>query len=611
MDAPRPSRNLIEPLLARGARAEGCAALRFTGDRLEEITWGRVLERVRAVSEGLVAIGVQPGDRVAILSSTRVEWSIADLAVLGARAVTAPIYASCTAGEIEHVLRDSGARVVFVDDDASTGDAAGRWSRLRAALGRAPSVQHVVAFDLPGDPAARRLSLSELESLGAERLGVDPLGLERRAAQLAPEDLACICYTTGTTGDAKGVLLTHGNWIAQAAALPQIGLMAQDDVVLLFLPLAHSFGKMVQSAWVDQGFPLAFARSPETVVDDAGAVRATAIPAVPRLFEKIFARVLADGAATPGVRGRVFLWALRQFERYAAARIEGRAFRSLRWAVARRLVFSKIRARLAERTGGRMRGFISGSAPLSRRLAIFFEAVGLPILEGYGSTETAAPTHVNRLDFIRLGTVGLPFPGVETRIAADGEVLVRGPQVMKGYHGRPDLTAEVLDADGWFHTGDIGELDADGCLRITDRKKDLIKTSGGKLVAPVQLEQALSALPLVSHAVVVGDRRHFVSALLTVAPEEAARWAADAGLGTPSYETLVRSPALRAELQAGLDLVNAGLPRYAQVKRFAVLEREFSTADGELTAKLSVRRRLVTERYRPVIDALYREPAQG
>jgi long-chain acyl-CoA synthetase len=602
-------RNLVEPLLAHRARAGACAALHYVGDRLVEVSWGELLERVRALSEALVALGVKPGDRVCIFAPTRLDWSVADLAVLGAGGVTAPIYASCTAAEVEHVLQDSGARVVFVDGEASEGGAAGRWTRLRTALASAPSVEHVVAFDLPSDAAARVRSLADLEATGRTLLAVDPNGLERRCDQLRPDDLACICYTTGTTGLAKGVLLTHGNWIAQAEALPHIGLMAQDDLVLLFLPLAHSFGKMVQAAWVDQGFPLAFARSVESVMDDAGAVRPTAIPAVPRLFEKIYARVLADGAATPGVRGRIFLWAMRQFERYASARIEGRPFRSASWSLARRLVFSKIRDRLRARTGGRLKGFISGSAPLSQRLAIFFEEVGVPILEGYGLTETAAPTHVNRLDFIRMGTVGLPFPGVETRIAEDGEVLLRGPQVMKGYHRRPDLTAEVLDGDGWFHTGDIGEVDAEGCLRITDRKKDLIKTSGGKMVAPVLLEQALSGLPLVSHAVIVGDRRRFVSALLTIAPEEAGRWAVEAGLGNVPYATLLRSPALEAELSAGIDAINAGLPSYARIRKFAVLERELSVADGELTAKMTVRRKLVTERYRAVIDGLYGESA--
>jgi long-chain acyl-CoA synthetase len=602
----RRARNLVELLLRRTAQPDACAALHCPSGRLEEVTWGQLLDRIRAVSEGLVALGVRPGDRVCILAPTRLDWCVADLAAMGAGGVTVPIYASNTAAEIEHVVRDSGARVVFVDGEHAEGGAPGRWSRLRVALPRLPAVDHVVAFDLPGDAAGHVLSLAELEARGRARLAGRPHpGLEERSAALGPDDLACICYTTGTTGVAKGVLLTHGNWTSQAHAIPQVGLMAEDDVVLLFLPLAHSFGKLVEAAWIDQGFPLAFARSPETIMEDAAAVRATAIPAVPRVFEKIYARVVRDASALPGVRGRVFRWAMRQFDRHAAARIEGREVTSLRWRIARRLVFRKIGAALQARFGGRMKGFISGSAPLSRRLSVFFDECGLPVLEGYGLTETTAPTHVNRLDFIRLGTVGLPFPGVETRIADDGEILVRGPQVMKGYHGSPAMTAEVLDDDGWLHTGDIGEVDADGCLRITDRKKDLIKTSGGKYLAPQHLEQALSGLPLVSQAVVVGDRRRFVAALLTVDPEEGAAWASAAGLGQLAHGALLRSPALRAQLQAGVDQVNAGLPTYSQIRKFAILERELTIDDGELTAKLSVRRKLVTERYGAVIDALY------
>jgi long-chain acyl-CoA synthetase len=603
--ARRRSRNLIEPLLERGANPHLCAAIHRVGERMEEVSWGRLIERVRAASEGLVELGIEPGDRICIFAPTRVDWCVADLAIMGAGAVTAPIYASNTPEEIEHVLRDSGARAIFIDGEASEGGASGRWSRLRAAMAQVPALERVIAFDLPSDPASRLLSLADLEERGRKRLADHPRGLEERSRALKPDDLACICYTTGTTGVSKGVMLTHGTWTYQAQAVTQVGLMAQDDIVLLFLPLAHSFGKLIQAAWLDQGFPLAFARSPETAVDDAAAVGATVMPAVPRLFEKAFTKVVSEAGAQPGVKGRLFRWAMEQFDQYAAARLEGRQFDSLQWRLARRVVFAKIRERLQARFGGRMRAFISGSAPLSRRIALFFEECGLIILEGYGLTETAAPTHVNRPDFIRLGTVGLPFPEVETRIADDGEVLLRGPQIMKGYYGKPELTAEVLDADGWLHTGDIGEIDPDGCLRITDRKKDLIKTSGGKYLAPQQLEQMLAAIPLVSHAVVIGDRRRFVSALFTISAEEGGRWAAEVGLSPASYEALVRSPALRARIQSALDEINARLPSYATIKKFAILEREFSVENGELTAKLSVRRKVVAERNKAIVDGLY------
>jgi long-chain acyl-CoA synthetase len=468
--ARRRSRNLIEPLLERGGRPDACAALHFGLDGLQGVSWGWLLERVRALSEALIARGVGPGDRVCVFAAARLDGAVADLAIAGARAVTVPLHPSSTVAEVEHVLRDSGARVAIVDGDVAERGAPGRWSRLRAAMARVPAVDQVVAFDLPSDPGARVVALGVLEACGRAMVAGHPGGLEARSATLGEGDVASICYTGRRAGAARGVLLTHGNWTAQALAIPQVGLLAGDDVVLTALPLADVFGRAVQAAWVDRGFPLAFARSPETVLDDAAMVGATAIPAVPQLLESLLALLVGHGGALPGVRGRLFRWGMRQFDQHAAARMGGRDADTPRWRIARELVFARVGTALRERLGGRVRGFISGTAPVSQRLAILFEQCGLPVLEGYGQTETAGPTHLNRLDGVRLGTAGLPFPGVETRIAVDGEVLVRGPQVMKGYHGLPALTAEVLDADGWLHTGDLGEVDAEGCLRITGRK---------------------------------------------------------------------------------------------------------------------------------------------
>jgi long-chain acyl-CoA synthetase len=601
----RRARNLVELLLARELSPDSLAAIHHAGEGWKEVRWGEVVQRARAVSEALVELGIVPGDRVCIFAATRLDWCVADFAIMGAGAVTAAVYASNTPAEVEHIINDSGASLVFVDHDLGEGASGGRWSRLRTIARRLPTVERFIGFDLESNPEARLLGLSDLEARGRALVEAHPHGLEERCRTIGPEDLACICYTAGTTGPSKGAMLTHGNWTYQAQAVAQAGLMAHSDVVLLFLPLAHSFGKVVQAVWLGQGFPLAFARAPETAVDDAATVKATIMPAVPRVFEKAFAKVVGDAGTLPGAKGWLFQWAMRLFDEYAAARIGGRPYDSVQWRIAKRLVFSQLGARLKARFGGHVRAFVSGSAPLSQRVALFFSQCGLTILEGYGLTETSAPTHVNRPELIRLGTVGLPLMEVETRIAEDGEVLVRGPQIMKGYFGKPDETAQVIDPEGFFHTGDLGEIDAEGCLRITDRRKDLIKTSGGKLVSPQELEIALRAMPLVSQAVIVGDRRRFVSALLTIGEEPAIRWAAGEGLPGAPFAELVRSQALRARIQAAVDEINAALPPYATIKKFAILGEDFSQQGGELTPKLSVRRKVVAQKYKSVIDALY------
>jgi len=368
--------------------------------------------------------------------------------------------------------------VVF-DNDQSEGRLPGRWSRLKQIRAELPALKHFISYELASDEGQGLVSFGDLEELGASRLSANPRGLEARAGATGADDLAFIIYTSGTTGKPKGVMLTHANWVSQARAVVEIGLLVESDRVLLFLPLAHSFALVAYAAWLGVGMELAFAESIERAVDNAAEIKATVMPAVPRVFEKAYNRVVSDGNAQPGVRGRLFAWAMSEFEQYAAARAEGREYTSVQWALAKRLVFTEIEKKLKNRFGGHMREFISGGAPLARKIGYFFEVCGLLICEGYGLSETCAPTHCNRPTANKVGTVGQPFPQTEVLIADDGEILVRGPQVMKGYYNMPEETAAVLDADGWFHTGDIGEQDAQGYLRITDRKKDLIKTSGG------------------------------------------------------------------------------------------------------------------------------------
>jgi len=606
-DSPQDSlaaENIVSLLLRRTDGPRPAARSKEAGV-WRDVPWSSVVGRVRNLSEGLVALGVEPGDRVAIWAPTRPEWSLADLAVLGARAVPVPVYPSVTTDEMRYVVTDCGAKVLLLDGDVADKDGPGRWTRLRGIRAQIPAIEHVIAFDLPTDASSGLLSLAELEERGRTAPGAHPHAVDGRAKLIRPDDLATIVYTSGTTGLPKGVRLSHGGWSVQARSLPQLDLLHEDDTALLFLPLAHVFGRAVEVAWVTTGCTLAYAEAVEKLVDNAAEVRATMLPAVPRIFEKAFAKVVQDGRSQPGLRGLLFRRAMRQFDRYAEARVRGEELRSPEWALLRRVVFGAVEKRLKARFGGRMRLFLSAGAPLQARIAVFFELCGLVVLEGYGLTETTGPTHLNRIQDRRPGTVGPPMPQCEVRLAEDGEILVRGPMVMQGYHGLADETAQVLDADGWFRTGDIGEIGEGGYLRITDRKKDLIKTATGKYVAPQAVENALKAEPLASQVVVLGDARPYVVALITLSDEVWKRWAAEQGW--PQDESPARRPEVRTRLQAAVDAVNATLPNWSRVRRFAVLERDFTPETGELTLKLSVKRKVVATKYAQVIEGLYAE----
>jgi len=402
------------------------------------------------------------------------------------------------------------------------------------------------------------------------------------------------------------VVLTQSNWVYEANGVREIDLMRPDDAVLLFLPLAHSFARVTETAWLALGFCLAFAESNDKVVDNCADVRPTVFPAVPRIFEKVFTKVLVDGSGQPGLKGRLFRWAMRLFDAEAAAREAGQKGPAA-YGLAKRLVLSKVAARLNARLGGRLRFFVSGSAPLSRKLAFFFQEVGLVILEGYGLTETSAGTCVNLPGRLRIGTVGPPLPGTELKIAEDGEILIRGGGVMKSYYQLPEATAETLNADGWFHTGDIGTIDPEGYLTITDRKKDLIATAGGKKVAPQKIENELRSYPIISQAMVSGDRRKFLSALLTVNEETARRLTAEHQLNPPDLAGLLASAPVREAVESAVREVNSKLASFETVKRYAVLPQDFTQDSGELTPSLKIKRKFATQKYQRVIDSLYDE----
>jgi long-chain acyl-CoA synthetase len=593
----RGARNLVELFEMQAARQGGKAAVKHKRDgRWQEVSWKEMARRARDVSDGLAALGVQPGDRVSIIGETQLEWIVADVGVMGAGAVTVPIYQSNPAHECQYILEHSGASWIFVDSEAQA-------AKIREVLPRLPGLKGVIRF--AGDPrSGQERTLESLEQAGAEWRAAHAEAHAARVARIGMGDPACILYTSGTTGNPKGVVLTHGNWTYEARAVAEISIVQPDDVILMFLPMAHSFAKVVQVSWFALGATAAFVESLEKIVDNAGEVRPTTMPSVPRIFEKAYHAVVSKGLQTPGLKGKLFKLAMKGFDDWASGKIAGEERSSFAFAIGRKLVFPKLAEALAERFGGRMRVFASGGAPLSPRIGWFFHLVGFTILEGWGLTETSAATCVNRMGANKIGTVGPPVPGTEIAIAEDGEVLVRGPGVMKEYYRNPAATAETI-RDGWLYTGDIGELDRDGYLRITDRKKDLIKTSGGKYVAPQNLENELKADPLIAQVMVHGDQRKFISALVTLNEENARKWAAENGV--PAGARLHEDPRVYGRIHRTVDTLNSRQASYSAIKKFAILPRDFSIETGELTPTLKVKRKFCAQKYKDVLDAFYVE----
>jgi long-chain acyl-CoA synthetase len=569
------------------------------GEVWHDVASAEVRRSVEELSEGLVALGVVPGDRVAILSENRPEWAYADYACLTARAIDAPIYPTLTAGQVAYILKDSGARAVFVSDP----EQAGKVAEQRAGL---PDLEHVIRMqDGPGFPEGT-LSLEELRAKGRPGLEKDPGIVKRRAAHNQPDDVATLIYTSGTTGDPKGVMLTHGNITTNVlGGLEVFAMLGPDDVALSFLPLCHSFERMAGHYLMHQaGATVCFAENVATVPQNMLEVRPTVMCSVPRLYEKIYARIQDKVAQDPPLSRKIFNWALGVGRAGFEARLKKRSpgpWLRLQAALAEALVFGKIK----QRTGGRLRLFVSGGAPLAREIAEFFGAVGLLVCEGYGLTETSPVIAVNRPDDVRPGSVGQAIRDVEIRIAEDGEILTRGPHIMKGYWNQPEATAEAIDSEGWFHTGDIGHLDERGFLTITDRKKDLIVTSGGKNIAPQPIENKVKTHPLVAEIVMVGNKRNFCSALVLPAFENLEPWAKQQGIGDGSREALVENPKVVEHYEKLVAELTADLAQYEKIKKIALLTEEFTIESGELTPTLKVKRRVVEERYAPVIDRLY------
>jgi long-chain acyl-CoA synthetase len=591
------AQNLVQ-LFERQALRRGVntAVKHKRGGQWQDVSWAEMARRARDVADGLAALGLRPGDRVAVIGETQIEWILADLGILGAGGITVTIYQSNKPAECQFILADSGARFIFCDTAAQV-------AKIREVRHELPALEGIIRATGPAADGFER-TLDDLEQLGASWRAGNPRAHEERVSRIGRDDPASIIYTSGTTGNPKGVILTHGNWVYEAYAVEECKLIADDDLVLMFLPMAHSFAKVIEAVWFSTGATCAFVESLERIIDNAGEVRPTVMPAVPRIFEKAFNTVVSKGLATPGLKGRLFQLALESFEEYAAAREQGKGYSSFGLLIGKKLVFPKLTHTLNERFGGRMRLFVSGGAPLATKIAYFFDLLGFSILEGYGLTESSAGTFVNRPGKNRIGTVGPPVPGTEVRIAEDGEILVKGPCVMKGYYNNPQATAEVLK-DGWLYTGDIGFVDEAGCLKITDRKKDIIVTAGGKNVAPQNLESELKTDPLISQVMVYGDQRKFLSALVTLNDENARKWATERGL--PGGAGLHTDPKMRSRVQQAIDALNTKQASYATIKKFAILPSDFTQETGELTPTLKVKRKVVAQKYREILDAFYVE----
>ncbi len=589
------------PFHLMGRVPKPLATGRCRGTELDGLSSKELFERVRDLSLGLGALGMSKGDRVAIVSESRPEWIISDLAVLSAGAVLAPIYPTLSASQARYILQDCGARLAIV----STAAQLEKVQEIRHLL---PSLEAVIVMapELGSGPSV--LSLDEVERRGHARMTGEwgaAKAFRDAARHVVPADLATIIYTSGTTGEPKGVMLTHealaSNLHAGAAVL-DVGL---DDVALSFLPLSHAFERMTSYVYLLKGVTMIFAESMDTIARDIGVVRPTMLTGVPRVYEKMQARIMEKGSAGSAVKARLFRWAIGVGLSRARAVLRGKsagALTSLQYPLADKLVFSKVRAGV----GGRLRFVVSGSAPLPSSVTEFFYGIGLPVIEGYGLTETAPILTVNPLGAARVGTVGRAVPDVSLRIADDGEILARGPNIMTGYYNKPEATADVLK-EGWFHTGDIGTLDGEGYLTITDRKKDLLVTSGGKKIAPQPIESVLKQSPLIAEAVILGDRRKYAAALIVPDFNALERRLKDLGRPPADRATLVSRADVLALYQEIVDALNLELAQFERIKRIALLPREFSMDSGELTPTLKVKRKVVEDTWREQIEELYRE----
>ena len=563
------------------------------GGKYISVSHKETLDAVDKASQGLIALNLAKGDRVALLSENCYEWVIADLAILSAGMINVPVYATLPAKQIEYILRDCEARAIFV----STPEQLEKIESMRADL---PSLSHVILFEAVATTQSA-VTLKELIAKGAS--SPQEQGFRDRIATIGKYDWASIIYTSGTTGDPKGVILNHWNFVSNVLSVMKIFELGPVDRCLSFLPLSHVFERTGgYYVMMYSGATIAYAESIDTVPQNLLEVAPTVMVSVPRLYEKMYARIMDTVTSGSAVKKAMFFWAIQVGKKYVHQKLEKRLKRATKtqYNIANRLVFRKLQAR----TGGKLRFFISGGAPLSREIAEFFYAAGLPVLEGYGLTETSPVITLNTFESFKFGTVGKPVPGVTVRIAEDGEILAKGPNIMLGYYKKPELTNEVLDG-AWFYTGDIGYLDDDGFLTITDRKKDIIVTAGGKNVAPQPIENLLKTNKYIAEAVIIGNRRKFVSAIIVPNLENVRAFATAAGVSYEDNADLVKNPKITQKLHDEIEEMSEHLASFERIKKFILVDKDFTIEDNELTPTLKVKRAIIERKFTDQIDALY------
>jgi len=561
-------------------------------------TWRQTADRVDELAAGLLALGIEPEQRVGVASSTRYEWILADLAIMCSGAATTTVYSSTNARDTAYILNDSECRIVFAEDS-------GQLAKLIDHRPELPNLTRVVLFDGPGD-GDWVITLTDLAELGRRYLLEHPSGLRTRTEAITPSQLATLIYTSGTTGRPKGVRLPHSSWVYEGNSVARLHFLGEDDLQLMWLPMAHAFGKVLIAAQFACGFATAIDGRVDKIVDNLAVLKPTFMGAAPRIFEKAHARIVTTAHADSGLRARLFAAAFSAGLDANRRRRTGQPvplLMSLRLALFDRLVFRKVRHVF----GGRIRFFVSGAAPLNRDIGEWFHAAGLLILEGYGLTESAAGACINRPDHYKLGTVGLPFDGTSIRINDDdGEIQILGECVMDGYHNLPDQTAKAFTDDGWLRTGDVGNIDADGFLTVTGRIKDIFKTSGGKYIAPTAIEARFMAIcPYASQFMVFGEARNYCVALISLDADLMSGWARENGLDGATYQELVNAPSVRDMIGEYVATLNAGLNRWETVKKWELLDHDLSVERGELTPSLKVKRAVVAEQNADILDSLY------